>query len=316
MADESTKSPSPPRIRHPFRSAVLRGLGVVVPPLLTIVIFLWVAWTVNEYVLRPVTTGVRTTLVWALADVQDTAPPDAKVAERLAPGTDPGSYYYQTPDQKYIPYSVYEVVRRNSGTDPLPATAKGMYTRYIELRYLSPYVVVPAILLVFILVLYLLGRFIAARIGRFFVGLFERGIQRLPLVRNVYSSVKQVTDFLFSPRQVEYTRVVAVEYPRMGIWSLGFVTSESMADIREAANEAVLAVLIPTSPMPVTGYTVNVKKSEVLDLNLTIDEACQFIISCGVVVPPQQLQEALEQRAHGEDAGTTEGARQGDAPVE
>ena len=141
-----------------------------------------------------------------------------------------------------------------------------------------------------------LGKFMAAGIGRIFVGAFERGILQLPLVRNVYSSVKQVSDFLFSPRQIEYTRVVAVEYPRTGIWSLGLVTGESMIDIRAAANEPVLSVLVPTSPMPITGYTINVRKSEAIDLNITIDQAFQFIVSCGVVVPPQQLQEALEKR--------------------
>jgi uncharacterized membrane protein len=65
-----------------------------------------------------------------------------------------------------------------------------------------------------------------------------------------------------------------------------------MLDIRSAANEPVMSVLMPTSPMPVTGFTITVPKSECLDLNITIDQAFQFIISCGVVVPPQQLLEA------------------------
>jgi uncharacterized membrane protein len=122
---------------------------------------------------------------------------------------------------------------------------------------------------------------------------FERGIHRLPLVRNVYSSVKQVSDFLFTEPEIEYTRVVAVEYPRKGIWSLGLVTGESMLDIRAAANEPILSVLMPTSPMPVTGFTVTIRKSETVDLNITIEQAFQFIVSCGVVVPPQQLQQML-----------------------
>jgi uncharacterized membrane protein len=105
-----------------------------------------------------------------------------------------------------------------------------------------------------------------------------------------------VTDFLFSAPEIEYTRVVAVEYPRKGIWSLGMVTGESMLDISNAANEPVLSLLVPTSPMPFTGFTVTVKKSETIDLNITIDQAFQFIISCGVVVPPHQLAEALEAR--------------------
>ncbi|MBN1590241.1 MAG: DUF502 domain-containing protein [Pirellulales bacterium] len=299
--------PLQPSTEHPFRKAVLRGLGVVVPPLLTIVIFLWVAGTVNQFVLRPFASGVRYALVWHFEDeIQEEVPAD-RVAAKLKPGVDPTQYYYETPDRKFVPYAVYDLVRKNQGAEPLPETAKGVYRRYVELRYLKPHVVVPTFLAIFILVLYLLGKFMAAGIGRIFVGAFERGILQLPLVRNVYSSVKQVTDFLFSPRQIEYTRVVAIEYPRAGIWSLGLVTGESMLDIRAAANEPVLSILVPTSPMPVTGYTINVRKSEALDLNITIDQAFQFIVSCGVVVPPQQLQEALEEKAEAEqiesDAG-------------
>ena len=109
---------------------------------------------------------------------------------------------------------------------------------------------------------------------------------------------------MFSEREIEYTRVVAVEYPRKGIWSLGMVTGESMLDIRSAANEPVLSVLVPTSPMPFTGFTVTVKKSETVDLNITIDQAFQFIVSCGVVVPPQQvsaLADALAESESGTD---------------
>ncbi len=105
--------------------------------------------------------------------------------------------------------------------------------------------------------------------------------------------MKQVTDFMLSEGDIEYTRVVAVEYPRRGMWSLAFVTGEGLLDIRSAANEPVVTVLIPTSPAPFTGFTVTVKKSEVVDLNITIDQAFQFIVSCGVVVPPQQLQQVL-----------------------
>jgi uncharacterized membrane protein len=112
---------------------------------------------------------------------------------------------------------------------------------------------------------------------------------RLPGVRAVYSAVKQVSDFFFTEREIQFTRIVAVEYPRKGIWQMGFVTSESLAAIHDAASEPVLAVLIPYSPIPVTGCTITVRKSECIDLNITFDQACQFIVSCGVVVPPQQV---------------------------
>ena len=243
------------KARHPFRSSVIRGLGVITPPLLTIVIFLWAGSIVELYVLQPVTAGLRNGIVLATADIlTDPTPEDKSKATREIDG----ETYWRADNGKLVPKDVYDLVQKKQGLEPIPPTAKGIYNRYVELRYLRPYVVVPAFLAIFIIVLYLLGKFIAAGIGRFFVNQFEQGILTLPLVRNVYSSVKQVSDFLFSPREIEFTRVVAVEYPRKGIWSLGFVTGESMLDIRSAANEPVLSVLIPSSPMPVTGYTINV----------------------------------------------------------
>jgi uncharacterized membrane protein len=133
-----------------------------------------------------------------------------------------------------------------------------------------------------------LGKFLAAGMGRWIWASTEALIFRLPVIRHVYSAVKQVTDFVFTEQEIEFNRVVAVEYPRKGIWSIGFVTGESMLDIRSAANEPVLSVLMPTSPMPATGFTVTVRKSETIDLDLTVDQAIQFIVSCGVVVPDHQ----------------------------
>lgn len=268
--------------RHPFRRAVFRGLGVVLPPLLTIVIFLWVGSTVQRYVFEPVTAGARN----ALARYMDGQTPPRLEGDRA---TVDGRTYVRLANETYVPLHVYETVRRHGLGERMPNTSLGYHQRYVDVQYLQPYVVIPVLLVVFLLVLYLLGKFLAAGIGRVFWNLLERMIVQLPLVRNVYSSVKQVTDFMFNESEIQYTRVVAVEYPRKGIWSLGLVTSESLADIRDAAGEPVLALLIPSSPMPVTGYTITVRKSEAVDLDITIDQAFQFIVSCGVVVPPQQL---------------------------
>ncbi len=276
--------------KHPFRRAVLRGLAVVLPPLLTIVIFVWVGNTVAVYLLEPVEAGARRALAWGLADVREES--DVNVLANGEARKD-GVTYKRSGDEKFIPLNVYRLVQDNLGTEPMPPTAQGVYLRYVEIRYLQRHFVVPVFLCVFVFLLYLLGRFLAAGVGKFFWSNFERGIHRLPLVRNVYSSVKQVTDFLFTGSEIEYTRVIAVEYPRKGIWSLGLVTGESMLEIRDAAGEAVMTVLMPTSPMPFTGFTVTVKKSETIDLNITMDQAFQFIVSCGVVIPPQQIEAAL-----------------------
>ncbi len=132
----------------------------------------------------------------------------------------------------------------------------------------------------------------AAGIGGFFWGHFDRLVSRLPVVRSVYSSIKQVSDFIFSEHEVKFTRIVAVEYPSKGIWTMGFVTNESFEEIEEATREPMLVVLLPYSPIPHTGCTIVVRKSACIDLNITFDQACQFIISCGVVVPRHRLPHA------------------------
>jgi len=272
----------------PFRRAVLRGLAVLLPPLLTVVIFLWIANTVTNYLLEPIETAARRVLVTHYQNKTASAIPVDQLDE-LGQVAFAGERYQQTEDGRYMLAGDYGFVLSVLDTEPMPPSANEIYQVFVERKFLQPHIVIPFFLSVFVIVLYLLGKFLAAGIGRFFWMQFERVINQLPLVRNVYSSVKQVTDFMFSEREIEYNRVVAVEYPRKGIWTIAMVTGESLLDIRSAANEPVLSVLIPTSPMPFTGFTVTVKKSETVDLNLTIDQAFQFIVSCGVVVPPQQL---------------------------
>jgi uncharacterized membrane protein len=272
----------------PFRRAIVRGLGILLPPLLTIVIILWVWNTVADYLLVPLENAARTVLVDHHEKSilpADSVPADQPVKGRALVN---GVAYRQTADGQYIPAADYDEVAEAMGKATMPPTADGVYQVFVERKYLQRRIVVPIFLCVFVLLLYLLGKFLAAGIGRFFWTLFERGVTRLPLIRNVYSSVKQVTDFMFNETEIAYTRIVAVEYPRKGVWQLAFVTGESLLDLACAANEPVLAVLIPTSPMPFTGFTATVKRSETIDLNITMEQALQFIMSCGVVTPPQQ----------------------------
>ncbi|HET6884400.1 MAG TPA: DUF502 domain-containing protein [Pirellulales bacterium] len=283
---------------YPIRRAILSGLGVVLPPLLTVVIFLWVAGTIKQYALEPVTVGTRNVLAWYWAREDAAQLADPAVAKQVlnqSPELDlpSGARYVRLRSGTYVPLEVKELLVRD---DPEGVIASGnprqVYLRYVELRYMQPHIFIPLFLLLFVVVLYLLGKFLGAGIGRMFWNIVERGIHRLPLVRNVYDSVKQMTDFMFNERELGYKRVVAVEYPRKGVWALGFVTGESLSDIRSATGEPMISLMIPSSPMSVTGYIVTVPKSETIDLDLTIDQALQFLISCGVVVPPHQLPRA------------------------
>lgn len=296
-----------PRSFDAFRRAVLRGLGVLLPPLLTIVIFLWVGSTISRYVLTPLEDATRYVLVEYFSDIRladdfAPAPESSEPSESLVDAA--GKSFRRTPDGLYIPVSTYEVVLDHlKKKEAVPATAREWSERYVDEVWLVPWIVVPIFLSVFLLLLYGIGKFLAAGIGRFFYGQFESLVNRVPLVSNVYSSVKQVTDFLFTDPDLNINRVVAVEYPRKGIWTVAFVTGESMLDIESAANESVMSVLIPTSPMPFTGFTITVKKSETIDLNLSIDQAFQFIVSCGVVVPTQQITRAVAERERRAAAG-------------
>lgn len=288
-ANHSATSPG----TSPFRLAVFRGLGVVLPPLLTIVIFLWISGTVQSYVLEPVTALAQRIVRLAVADIrhEDAIPPSER--GKSNPTVD-GVAYQRLEDGEYVPQAVYEIVRFHPGEDGIPKTAGQVYRSYIRLTYLRPYVVIPAFILVFTLLLYLLGKFMAAGIGRFFMVLFEGAIRRVPLVRNVYSAVKQVSGFLLNEREMQVSRVVAVEYPRKGIWQIGLVTGEGLPDVEAMVGEQCLSVLVCTSPMPMAGFTITVRRSECLDLNITLDQAIQFIVSCGVVVPRPKGAEAAE----------------------
>jgi uncharacterized membrane protein len=266
---------------HPIGRRVLRGVGLILPPLLTIVIFVWIGSTVQTYVLAPVQQGAEDLLAWALTDVRD-RPPEADPDQAVI--AIDGRPYMRLESGQYIPAYVGQWLESRLPAERVPASGAAAWRRYIQARHMQPHVVVPVFLLVFVLILYLLGKFLAASVAN----LVERAVYRLPLVRSVYASVKQITDFVFVESKIQYKRVVAVQYPRKGIWTVGLVTGEGLGDVSAAANEPCLTVMLPCSPMPVTGYAVTVPRSDVRDLDVTIDQALQFIISCGVVVPPHQ----------------------------
>lgn len=282
----SNMGPPPLSGVQSFRRAVLRGLAIAAPPLLTIVIFIWIVATIQSYILVPIEATARTGITWAIEDVQRDLPGVPPEVTRTEFNSD---LYQKTANGQWVPARVYDAVAENLRDGSMPVSGYGVYEQYVQQEYLQRSVTIPLVLSVFVLALYFSGKFLAAGIGRILWNASERQIMhRLPIIRNVYGSVKQVTDFLLNEQEIQFTRVVAVEYPRKGMWSLGFVTSESLLDIQDKAGEPVVTVLIPTSPMPATGFTINAKKSETIELNITLDQAFQFIVSCGVVVPPHQ----------------------------
>ncbi len=166
-----------------------------------------------------------------------------------------------------------------------PTTDLGLWTAWWDDRWYLQGVG----FVVVIVIVYFIGRFFASFMGRYAWRLLEQAAQRAPLIKHIYPSVKQVTDFFLSERKVEFSRVVAVEYPRKGIWSLGLVTGPALKCIAADANEPeLLTIFVPSSPTPITGYTITVRRSEVIDVPLSIDEALRFTVSAGVVMPAAQ----------------------------
>jgi len=141
--------------------------------------------------------------------------------------------------------------------------------------------------LIALLLVVLVGALLASWVGKALWRIIESFIMSTPLLRRVYPYVKQVTDFVLPEEDQKrmFSRVVAVEYPRKGCWSLGFVTGSGFREVTAKAAREFLTVMVPTSPTPITGYVVVVPKEETIALDMTIEEAFRFIISGGVVSP-------------------------------
>ena len=140
------------------------------------------------------------------------------------------------------------------------------------------------------MLIYTIGAVLGSLIGN---RLYRRGellLRKLPLIRQIYPSVKQVTDLFLgdNDKESKFSRVVAVEYPRKGLWSVGLVTGDTMRSIANQTSSECLTVFIPSSPTPFTGYVITVPKQDTIDLQITIEEALRFTISGGVIVPKTQ----------------------------
>jgi len=136
-----------------------------------------------------------------------------------------------------------------------------------------------------VLILILTGVFAANLFGRKLVGFWEAILGRIPLVRTIYSSVKQVLETLFSSNSESFRRVVLIEYPRKGIWSLGFQTNEALSAARESSGKELVSVFVPTTPNPTSGFIIMLPAEDITQLDISVEDGFKFIISMGVIVP-------------------------------
>jgi uncharacterized membrane protein len=153
--------------------------------------------------------------------------------------------------------------------------------------------------LVAVVVVCIVGVVLTSVVGKALWRMIEKFIMNTPFLRQVYPYVKQVTDFLLTQEDQKkmFSRVVALEYPRKGIWSVGYVTGSGIRKIVKGQEKEFVTVLIPTAPTPLTGFVIMVPKEDTIDLDMSIEEALRFIISAGVIAPQSNNTSGLLQPA-------------------
>ena len=134
-------------------------------------------------------------------------------------------------------------------------------------------------------ILLLVGAVVSNFVGMKLVRWGDAMVARIPVVRSIYSSVKQVSDTLFSPSGNAFRTAVLVQWPRPEVWTIGFVTGVPGGDVTNYLVGDYLSVYVPTTPNPTGGYFVMLRKSDCVELKMSVDEALKYVISMGVVVP-------------------------------
>ncbi len=136
------------------------------------------------------------------------------------------------------------------------------------------------------LILLLTGLLGANFVGRRVVDGWHQLMGRIPLVRSVYNGARQVAETVFSDGSTSFKKVMLVEYPRPGLWALCFQTATGLAEVQARTDAEVVCVFLPTTPNPTSGFLLFVPKDELVELDMSVDEALRMIISLGVVIPP------------------------------
>jgi uncharacterized membrane protein len=145
---------------------------------------------------------------------------------------------------------------------------------------------VPGLGVVLSLMILLFTGLVAANLfGRKLVSMWERLLSRIPLVRSVYSAVKQLVETMFADNGKSFRKVVLVEFPRRGLWTLAFITSEDSGVVQQATGRDVVNVYIPTTPNPTGGYFVLVPKEDIRELDMSVDDGLKMLLSMGAVNP-------------------------------
>lgn len=291
-----------------FKVFFLRGLAILLPSVLTIWIVVYAYQFVDTRIAQPINSITRLAVI-RMIPVLIRGPHDDPVwAEAHLPD------WYVVSEQERVAErdrrTAEKLPRLSDASLDADIRQRAFRAWWDQHRWLDAIGLILAVLL-----FYLAGRIFGGFVGRRIAARLERIVASVPIFKQVYPYVKQLVDFMLGEKKIEFDRVVLVEYPRKGIWSVGFLTGHSMNDLAAAAGyDAVqmVTVFIPSSPTPFTGYTISLPRSEIRPLSITVEEALRFTVSGGVLVPERQALPASA--AHPEGVLRVSGAAEAAVP--
>jgi uncharacterized membrane protein len=148
-------------------------------------------------------------------------------------------------------------------------------------------------LILAVIVVFVTGVLAANLLGRKLVDVWENILGRIPLIRNVYNAFKQITHSVLSSENKSFRKVVLIEFPNQGMWSIGFLTNPDIKIESNSLDNELIAVFVSTTPNPTTGFLVMLPKNKVIELDITIEDAFKLVMSMGVIVPNSTIKDSL-----------------------
>lgn len=155
-------------------------------------------------------------------------------------------------------------------------------------REIIPYI--PGIgVIMLIAVLIVIGMFTTGFIGKFFVRLGDFIVSKMPLVSSIYSLLKQLFETVLSPKSQSFKEAVLLQYPRKGLWIIGFLAGETTGELtQKLPQKKMISVFVPTTPNPTSGFLIMIPENEVIRLDMSVEDALKYTVSCGIVTPETQ----------------------------
>lgn len=320
--------PSARTFSSDFKRFFVRGLVILLPSVLTLWIMVKAYQFVDTAIAEPINRSVRLAMNQAApywSPLRDTFDPsegqlNAAVAERAAER--------RLIDRERVRRDLRDQMRRSSDDPVVIPTDDELNTYIVGLPEVAAINVQPIRadlrqrtinewwtsrwymnvigLIIAIVAVYIAGRVLGGFFGRQIYRKIEGILTSVPIFKQVYPYVKQIVDFLFSDDQpIKFNRVVVVEYPRKGIWSVGFLTGPTLRSVAERAGKSV-TIFVPSSPTPFTGYTITVPQEEVIEVPISVEEAIRFAVSGGVLIPDHQQLEMTPQLLTDMESKTTD----------